>query len=116
MKQLAASLDFILVTVNAALDWPTLIAALAPKGRLHLVGAVLQPIPVTAFGLMVAQKSVSGSPTGSPSTVDQMLAFCARHGIAPVIEEFPLSKVNEALDRLRSGQARYRVVLKNDLA
>jgi uncharacterized zinc-type alcohol dehydrogenase-like protein len=45
-----------------------------------------------------------------------MLAFCARHSIAPVIEEFPLSQVNEALDRLRSGHARYRVVLKNDLA
>jgi len=115
LKQLAGSLDFLLVTVNAPLDWASLVGALAPKGRMHLVGAVLAPIPVAAFSLISGQKAISGSPIGSPSTVDRMLAFCARHGIAPVIEEFPLSQVNAALDRLRSGNARYRVVLKNDL-
>lgn len=115
LKQLAGSLDFLLVTVNAPLDWASLVGALAPKGRMHLVGAVLAPIPVAAFSLISGQKTISGSPIGSPSTVDRMLAFCARHAIAPVIEEFPLSQVNAALDRLRSGNARYRVVLKNDL-
>jgi alcohol/geraniol dehydrogenase (NADP+) len=40
-----------------------------------------------------------------------MLEFCARHGIAPITEHFPLSKVNDALERVRSGKARYRVVL-----
>lgn len=44
-----------------------------------------------------------------------MLDFCARHAVAPVIEKFPLSKVNEALDHLRGGKARYRIVLENDL-
>ena len=44
-----------------------------------------------------------------------MLEFCARHQIAPVTEEFPMSKVNEAFDHLRSGKARYRIVLKNDI-
>jgi uncharacterized zinc-type alcohol dehydrogenase-like protein len=116
LKQIAGSLDFILVTVNVTLDWAALIAALAPRGRLHFVGAVLEPVPVAAFGLLVGQKSVSGSPSGSPSTVDQMLAFCDRHQIAPVIEEFPLSQINAALDHLRAGKARYRVVLRNDLA
>jgi uncharacterized zinc-type alcohol dehydrogenase-like protein len=43
-----------------------------------------------------------------------MLEFCARHGILPVTEMFPMSKVNEALDHLRAGRARYRIVLKND--
>jgi uncharacterized zinc-type alcohol dehydrogenase-like protein len=43
-----------------------------------------------------------------------MLAFCGRHQIAPVIERFPMSRVNDALDRLRSGKARYRVVLESD--
>jgi len=114
MKQLAGSLDFILVTVNATLDWGTLIAALAPRGRIHFVGAVLQPVEVSVFGLLVGQKSVSGSPSGSPSTVDQMLAFCARHQIAPITEEYPMSRINDALDRLRSGHARYRVVLRNE--
>ncbi len=73
-------------------------------------------MPVPAFGLIMGQKSVSGSPTGSPSAIDRMLAFSARHGIAPVTETFPMSKVNEALEHLRSGKARYRIVLVNDLA
>jgi uncharacterized zinc-type alcohol dehydrogenase-like protein len=45
-----------------------------------------------------------------------MLEFCARHKIAPVTEHYPLSRINEALDRLRSGQARYRIVLENDIS
>jgi uncharacterized zinc-type alcohol dehydrogenase-like protein len=44
-----------------------------------------------------------------------MLEFSARHGIAPVVEVFAMSKVNDALERLRAGQARYRIVLQNDL-
>jgi uncharacterized zinc-type alcohol dehydrogenase-like protein len=44
-----------------------------------------------------------------------MLDFCSRHGIEPIIEEFPLSRVNEAMARLESGKARYRIVLQNDL-
>ena len=115
MEKLAGSLDFILVTVNVPLDWPVIINALAPKGRLHVVGAVLEPIPVAAFSLIMGQKSISGSPVGSPSTMATMLDFCARHGIAPMVEKFPMSRVNEALEHLRSGKARYRIVLENDL-
>lgn len=115
LKRLAGSLDFLMVTANVPLAWDALIGALAPRGRLHVVGAVLEPIPVAAFGLILGQKSVSGSPTGSPSVVDQMLGFCARHQIAPTVEVFPLSRVNEAMDHLRAGKARYRVVLRNDL-
>jgi uncharacterized zinc-type alcohol dehydrogenase-like protein len=46
----------------------------------------------------------------------RLLGFAARHGIEPVTEIMPLSRVNDALDHLRSGKARYRVVLRNDLA
>jgi len=45
-----------------------------------------------------------------------MLDFCARHTIAPVTEEFPMSQANEAMAHLESGKARYRIVLKNDLS
>ena len=112
---LAGSLDLIIVTANVKLDWTALIAALGPRGRLHVVGAVLEPIPVQVFSLLLGQKQVSGSPTGSPTGIAKMLAFCARHGIEPTIETFPMSRVNDALDHLRAGKARYRVVLKNDL-
>jgi uncharacterized zinc-type alcohol dehydrogenase-like protein len=116
LKKLAGTLDFILVTANVALNWPLFVAALAPRGRLHFVGAVLKPVPVDVFPMIMGQKSLSGSPLGSPVTTADMLAFCARHNIAPVTETFPLSKVNDALAHLRAGKARYRIVLANDLS
>ncbi len=111
LDAIAGSLDFILSTVNVPLDWTAYLTALAPKGKLHLVGAVLAPISVGVFSLIGGQKSISGSPVGSPVTVAEMLDFAARHQIAPVTETFPFSKINEALDHLRSGKARYRIVL-----
>jgi uncharacterized zinc-type alcohol dehydrogenase-like protein len=114
LEAVAGSLDFILSTVNVDLDWDAYLAALAPRGRLHTVGAVPSPLPVPAFTLLAGQKSVSGSPLGSPATTATMLQFCARHGIQAQTEHFPMSRVNEALDHLRAGRARYRIVLDND--
>jgi len=114
LKPLARSLDFILVTVNVPLDWNAYIETLAPRGRLHYVGAVLEPLNVGVFPLLLGQRSISASPLGSPTTTADMLDFCARHNIAPVVEEFPMSKINDALAHLDSGKARYRVVVKND--
>ena len=111
----AGTFDFILSTVNAALDWNAYLSALAPKGHLHIVGAVPEPLPVPAFQLIGSQRSVGGTPSGAPATVIEMLDFCVRHGVAPVTEEFPMSKANEALKHLEAGKARYRIVLKNDL-
>jgi uncharacterized zinc-type alcohol dehydrogenase-like protein len=111
----AGSFDFILSTINAALDWTAYLSALAPKGRLHIVGVVPEPLPIPAFPLIAGERSVGGSPSGSPATVATMLDFCARHQIAPVTEEFPMSQANEALAHLEAGKARYRIVLRNDL-
>jgi uncharacterized zinc-type alcohol dehydrogenase-like protein len=116
LKKLAGSLDLIISTINAPLDIPGVLGALAPNGRLHVVGAILEPMPIPAFGLISGQKEVSGSPTGSPAAISTMLDFCARHAIAPITEMFPMSQVNEALEHLRSGKARYRIVLVNDHA
>lgn len=107
----ANSLDFLLITVNTPLDWSALLKTLKPNGRMHVVGAVLEPMPISAFDLIMSQKSVSGSPTGGPSAISAMLDFAARHGIAPQVEHFPLSKVNDAIEHLAAGKARYRVVL-----
>jgi alcohol/geraniol dehydrogenase (NADP+) len=113
MAALSGSFDFILNTTNANLDWGTYINALAPRGRLHTVGAVPDPIPVGAFPMILAQRSLSGSPLGSPATTQQMLEFCDRHKIGPIAEYFAMAEVNKALDHLRAGTARYRVVLNN---
>jgi uncharacterized zinc-type alcohol dehydrogenase-like protein len=53
---------------------------------------------------------------GSPSNTRRMIDFCGRHQIAPVIETFPMSRANEALEHLEAGKARYRIVLENDWA
>ena len=114
IKKLAGTFDLLIVTVNVPLDWDALIAALAPNGRLHIVGFVLEPIPVGVISLIMGQKSVSGSPIGSPAGMGTMLDFAARHNIAPQTEHFPMSRINEAFERLEAGKARYRIILDAD--
>ena len=114
IQNLRGNFDLLVSTVNVPLDWDALIGTLAPNGRLHLVGAVPDPIPVSAFALIGQQRSVSGSPTASPVRIRTMLDFAARHNVAPQTEHFPMSAINEAVARLESGRARYRIVLDTD--
>lgn len=111
LKREAGRHDVVLVTANVALPWARYLSALAPRGRLHFVGAVLDPVPVPVFSLLGGHKAVSASPIGSPAVMRHMLEFCARHDIRPWTEHFPAARINDALARLRSGQARYRVVV-----
>lgn len=113
LEEIAGSFALILSTVNASLDWNAYIAALRPKGRLHIVGVVLQPVSVEIFPMLAGQKSVSASPVGSPATTAKMLEFAARHRIQPTIETFEFSQVNDAMEKLRNGKPRYRLVLKH---
>ena len=112
LKEIEGQLDFILNTTNAALDWNSYLSALSPKGRLHTVGAVLEPMQIPAFSLIGGDKTVGGSGLGSPALTKIMLDFCVRHDIYPMVEEFPMTQVNEAMEHLRAGKARYRIVLK----
>lgn len=115
MGKLKGQLDFILNTANADLNWGAYIDTLAPKGRLHFVGVPPSPLTSHAFPLIAGQKSIGGTPLGSPATTADMLDFCARHKIGPVTETFKMSDVNRALHHLEEGKARYRVVLEQDL-
>jgi len=112
LDNIKGSLDFILNTTNVSLNWNSYLSTLAPKGRFHTVGAVLEPMVIPAFSLIVGEKSVAGSPTGSPALTRTMLDFCVRHNIYPIVEEFPMSDVNKALEHLEKDKARYRIVLK----
>jgi uncharacterized zinc-type alcohol dehydrogenase-like protein len=114
LDETEGNFDFILSTVNVSLHWEKYFAALAPRGRLHVVGAVVQPIAAAAFPLIIGQRSLSGSPAGSPATTAMMLNFCAHHGIEATTEHFPMSNVNDALQHLRAGHARYRIVLDRE--
>ncbi|MDD7984546.1 NAD(P)-dependent alcohol dehydrogenase [Lentisphaera marina] len=109
----AGSFDLIISTVNVKLDWELYINTLKAKGRLHFVGATLEPIELQAFSLIMSQRSISGSPVGSPASIAKMLEFAKLHKIEAQVEIFPMSKVNEAIAHLESGKARYRIVLEN---
>ncbi|MFM7513032.1 MAG: NAD(P)-dependent alcohol dehydrogenase [Cyanobium sp.] len=103
--------DLIINTSNQPLDWGVVIGALARLGRLHLLGAVLEPLTVNAFDLIVTRRLITGSPTSSPASLRRMVEFCARHGIAPMVERLPMAEINTAIERLRRGDVRYRFVL-----
>ena len=113
LKSVAGKLKFILNTTNVSLDWDSYLTALSPKGKLHTVGAVLEPMEIPAFSLIMGDKSVGGSPIGSPELIRLMLEFCNRHNIYPNTEEFLMENANEAIEHLNQGKARYRIVLKN---
>jgi uncharacterized zinc-type alcohol dehydrogenase-like protein len=108
----AGQFDLIISTVNVKLDWNLFLGTLKPRGRLHFVGATTEPLDISVFALMGAQRQVSSSPVGSPATIRKMLAFAALHNIKPTIETYSFEQINEAIDRLRSGEAKYRIVLK----
>lgn len=115
-EELAAAanrFDLILATVNVKLDWNAYLATLRPKGRLHFLGVPLEPLDINVFPMIANQCDVSGSPVGSPATIATMLQFAEQHKIAPIVESFRMDQVNEALARLASGKAKYRIVLHN---
>ncbi len=113
-KAAYGTFDMLLSTVAVDLDWGRLVRTLGPRGRLHLVGVSPSAVPLHVTQLMSNQLSYSSSPLGAPAVTARMLDFCARHGIAPKIEVFPMSKINEAMAHLHDGKARYRIVLEAD--
>lgn len=113
VAEAAGYFDLIISTVAVHLDWNLYLTTLAPKGRLHFVGATTEPLDINVFNLLMQQRSISGTPSGSPATIRKMLEFARRHEIAPVIERFAMTDINHALDHLRAGKARYRIVLEN---
>lgn len=112
LEGIAGTLDFILNTTNVSLNWDSYLSTLAPQGKLHTVGAVLEPMEIPAFSMIMGEKSVGGSPLGSIALTRKMLEFCVRHNIYPTVEEFDMKDVNEAIAHLEAGKARFRLVLK----
>jgi uncharacterized zinc-type alcohol dehydrogenase-like protein len=113
IESAAGTFDFIISTVNVKLDWNLYVNTLKPKGRLHFVGATLEPLDLGAFSLIAGQRSISGSPVGSPATIESMLEFARLHQVKPLVETYPMRKINDAFDHLKSGNAKYRIVLSN---
>jgi uncharacterized zinc-type alcohol dehydrogenase-like protein len=113
LKKMTGGFDLLLSTVDADQDWQGYINALRPKGTLCVVGAAPTPLQIQAFSLIGGQKSLSGSPIGSPRDLHEMLDVAARHNVKAITERFPMAKANDAVDKVKKSQVRYRAVLAN---
>jgi uncharacterized zinc-type alcohol dehydrogenase-like protein len=113
VKEVASSLDFVLSTINADQDWGIYMQTLRPTGTLCFVGIPPSPVSVQAFALISGLRSISGSPTGSPYQLKEMLDVAARHGVKAKTELFPMAQANEAIDKVKKNKVRYRAVLAN---
>jgi alcohol dehydrogenase (NADP+) len=107
----AASFDFILDTVSAAHDLNIYLGLLRRDGTLTLVGAPPMPLPITSLGLIFGRHQLAGSGIGGIRETQEMLDFCADHGITSDIELIPIQKVNEAYERLLKSDVKYRFVI-----
>jgi alcohol dehydrogenase (NADP+) len=108
MQKHAGSFDFILDAVSADHDISAYINLLRRDGNLTLVGAPEKPLPVSAFGLIMGRRSLSGSPIGGIAETQEMLDFCGQHNITADVEVIPIQKVNEAYERLLKSDVKYR--------
>ena len=113
MHAVANSMDLIVSTVNADLDWGNFIQALRPTGTLCLVGVPPSPVAVQAFPLIAGMRAVTGNPTGSPYRLREMMDVAARHGVKAKTERFAMAKANEAIAKVKKNKVRYRAVLAN---
>ena len=108
MRKHAVSFDFILDTVSADHDINAYLNLLRVDGNMTLVGAPPKPLAVSAFGLIVRRRSLSGSAIGGIAETQEMLDFCGAHGITAQVEVIPIQKVGEAYERLLKADVKYR--------
>jgi uncharacterized zinc-type alcohol dehydrogenase-like protein len=113
LKEIAGTLDFILSTINADQDWGVYIQALRPTGTLCFVGVPPSAVSFQAFPLISGLRSITGSPSGSPHQIREMIDVAARHGVKAITESFPMAKANEAIEKVKKNKVRYRAVLAN---
>ncbi|SDQ21463.1 uncharacterized zinc-type alcohol dehydrogenase-like protein [Pseudoxanthomonas sp. CF385] len=112
MAAQAAKLDFIINTVAAPHDLDALLNTLARDGTMVLVGAPATPHPSpNVFGLMLKRRSLAGSAIGGIRETQEMLEFCARHGIVSDIEMIRMDAINDAYERMLKGDVKYRFVI-----
>jgi uncharacterized zinc-type alcohol dehydrogenase-like protein len=103
--------DLIINTVSAKVNVNHYLRLLRLNGTLVAIGAPPEPLPVTAFTLFTNRRSFAGSTIGGIAETQQMLDFCAEHGIEPEIELIAADYVNEAYERVLASDVRYRFVI-----
>ncbi|WP_275949709.1 NAD(P)-dependent alcohol dehydrogenase [Dyadobacter fanqingshengii] len=111
MAAYKGKLHFILDAVSAQHDINAYLNLLRVDGSLALVGAPEHPLPVAAFSLIMGRKSFAGSMIGGIAETQEMLDFCGEHNIVADIEMIDIQQINEAYERLLSGDVKYRFVI-----
>ena len=108
----AGSFDFIIDTVAAPHNLDTFITLLKRDGAMVLVGAPGEPHPSPGvFNLIMGRRTLAGSLIGGIAETQEMLDFCAEHGITSDVEIIPIQKINEAYERMLKGDVKYRFVI-----
>lgn len=110
-EELAGSFDLIINTVSASLEISSYLQLLRLDGALVNVGAPAEPLPVNAFALIGGRRSFAGSMIGGIRETQEMLDFCAEHGLGAEIEVIPAAKINDAYERVLASDVRYRFVI-----
>lgn len=113
-KKLAGKFDLILNTVSANLDLNAYLGLLALDGTLVELGMPEHPMAVPAAGLITGRRSLSGSLIGGIAETQEMLDFCAEHGVTPEIEVITPDYINEAYERVLASDVRYRFVIDTE--
>jgi uncharacterized zinc-type alcohol dehydrogenase-like protein len=110
-EQLAGTFDLIVSTLSATVDMGAYLGLLRLDGALVNVGAPEQPLSVPAFALITGRRSLAGSMIGGIRETQEMLDFCAEHGIGAEVEVIGADQIDEAYDRVVASDVRYRFVI-----
>lgn len=111
MQKHAGSFDFILDTVSAVHNLNAYLELLKRDGTLTLVGAPETPTPLAVFSLLFKRRQLAGSVIGGIRETQEMLDFCAEHGITCDVEMIRIQQINDAFERLLKSDVKYRFVI-----
>jgi len=116
LKSLPVLVDYLMLTASGTdLDVNFLLSALRPQGKLVVLGiAGMTPVPISFVSLVLNQTSIVGGAGSSLGHYLDMVQFSALHGIIPQCELFPVSQINEVIEKVDKGSVRYRAVLVID--
>ncbi|MBC7273268.1 MAG: NAD(P)-dependent alcohol dehydrogenase [Streptomyces sp.] len=110
-RALAGRFDLIVSTVSAPLDFGAYLSLLRTDGALVNVGAPEEPVSLNLFSVIGGRKTLAGSSIGGIRETQEMLDFCAAHGIGADIEVIRADQVNDAYERVLASDVRYRFVI-----
>ncbi|MFE9805068.1 NAD(P)-dependent alcohol dehydrogenase [Streptomyces sp. NPDC005227] len=110
-EELRGTFDVILSTVSAPLDLDAYLSLLRTDGAFVNVGAPEEPVRLNLFSVIGGRKTLAGSGIGGIQETQEMLDFCAEHGLGAEIELIAASEINEAYERVLASDVRYRFVI-----